>query len=143
MNAEAPGGHFVLGARTVSGNPYGGHTLAERLAQVARITGVHQLRLCRPRLPRTRRRQHPRRHRGITLTVRREIRRCSAIEPVIAHRKANGLLDRNFLAATEGDEIDLKPAAAGHNLRLLRGWILNLLAILLTALATAHQQPFR
>lgn len=57
--------------------------------------------------------------------------------------KADGLLGRNFLAGTEGDAINLVLAAAGHNLRLLRAWLLNLLATLISSLATAHQQPFR
>jgi len=37
INAAAPGGQFVLGARALPGNPYDGHTLA---AQTERITGV-------------------------------------------------------------------------------------------------------
>ena len=39
-NALAPGGQFVLGARTLPGNPYDGHTLAAGIAQAERITGV-------------------------------------------------------------------------------------------------------
>ena len=39
-NAAAPGGQFVLGARTLPGNPYDGHTLAAQIAQTERITGV-------------------------------------------------------------------------------------------------------
>jgi IS5 family transposase len=39
-NAQAPGGQFVLGARTLPGNPYDGHTLAAGIAQAERITGV-------------------------------------------------------------------------------------------------------
>ena len=39
-NARAPGGQFVLHARTLPGNPYDGHTLAPALAQVERLTGA-------------------------------------------------------------------------------------------------------
>jgi IS5 family transposase len=39
-NARAPGGPFVLGMRTLPGNPYDGHTLAAQMAQTERITGV-------------------------------------------------------------------------------------------------------
>ncbi len=39
-NAVAPGGQFVLGARSLPGNPYDGHTLAAQIAQTERITGV-------------------------------------------------------------------------------------------------------
>jgi transposase, IS5 family len=39
-NRPAPGGQFVLGARTLLGNPFDGHTLAAQIAQTERITGV-------------------------------------------------------------------------------------------------------
>ena len=56
-------------------------------------------------------------------TMRREIRRRSAIEPVIGHLKAGGLLERNRLAGSEGDAVNAILCAAGHNLRLLARWI--------------------
>jgi hypothetical protein len=43
-------------------------------------------------------------------TIRRELRRRSAIEPVIGHLKADGLLERNHLAGA----INAVLAAAGH-----------------------------
>ncbi len=147
-NAAAPGGQFVLGVRALPGNPYDGHTLAEQLAQVARITGVQIGRAYVDRGYRGHDADKTRvvisgQRRGITPTIRREMRRRSAIEPVIGHLKADGHLGRNFLAGMEGDAINLVLAAAGHNLRLLRAWLLSLLAVMLSSLATAHRRPFR
>jgi hypothetical protein len=39
-NRRAPGGQFVIGARSLPGNPFDGHTLAAQIAQAERITGV-------------------------------------------------------------------------------------------------------
>jgi IS5 family transposase len=77
-------------------------------------------------------------------SIRREIRRRAGIEPVIGHMKADGHLGRNFLAGAAGEAINLVLAAAGHNLRFLRAWLIRLLAFLLSLLAisaTAHRLP--
>ncbi|MDI9847633.1 hypothetical protein QM467_06105 [Rhodoblastus sp. 17X3] len=52
-------------------------------------------------------------------TIRRELRRRNAIEPVIGHLKSDGLLERNHLKGAKGDAINAILCAAGHNLRLL------------------------
>jgi IS5 family transposase len=39
-------------------------------------------------------------------TIKRELRRRSAIEPVIGHLKSDGLLERNRLAGARGDAIN-------------------------------------
>jgi IS5 family transposase len=49
--------------------------------------------------------------------------------------KEDGHLGRNFLAGATGDAINVTLAAAGHNLRLLRSWLIRLLAFLLSLLA--------
>ena len=38
-NARAPGGQFVLHARTLPGNPYDGHTLGAVIEAAQRLTG--------------------------------------------------------------------------------------------------------
>lgn len=68
-------------------------------------------------------------------TIRREIRRRAGIEPVIGHMKTDGHLGRNFLAGATGDANNVILTAAGHNLRLLRAWLIRLLAILISLLA--------
>jgi transposase, IS5 family len=143
-NAAAPGGQFVLGARTLPGNPYDGHTLADQIAQTERLTGVEIERAYGDRGYRGHDADRARvilsgQRRGITPTIRRERRRRNAIEPVIGHLKSNGHLGRNFLRGTEGDAANLVLAAAGHNLRLLRAWLAWLLACLLSLLTPSHQ----
>ena len=43
----------------------------------------------------------------------------SSIEPVIGHLKADGLLGRNHLKGTQGDQLNVLLSCAGHNLRLI------------------------
>lgn len=57
--------------------------------------------------------------RGLTPTMRRELKRRSAIEPMIGHAKNDGRLGRNYLLGADGDKINALLAAAGHNPRLL------------------------
>ena len=143
-NAAAPGGQFILGARTLPGNPYDGHTLAAQIAQTEQITGVTIERAYVDRGYRGHDADKTRvfvsgQKRGITPTIRRERRRRSAIEPVIGHLKSDGLLGRNFLLGTQGDATNVILAAAGHNLRLLRAWLARLLARLLCLLGALLQ----
>jgi IS5 family transposase len=135
-NAKAPGGQFVVGMRALPGNPYDGHTLAAQMAQTERITGVAIERAYVDRGYRGHDADRARvfitrQKRGLTPTIRRELRRRSGIEPVIGHAKSDGLLGCNFLLGTEGDAINAMLAAAGHNLRLLRRWLTRLLALCL------------
>ena len=59
--------------------------------------------------------------------MKRELKRRSAIEPMIGHAKNDGRLGRNWLLGPDGDKINAILAAAGHNLRL----VLNKLRLLL------------
>ena len=147
-NERCKGGQFVLGAMALPGNPYDGHTLAAQIDQVARLTGR-----------RVRRAYADRGYRGhgieredldITLshtrgiaspTIRREMRRRNAIEPVIGHMKDDGLLERNHLAGTDGDAINVILCAAGHNMRLLARWLRVLLSLILDAVLRLRTQP--
>ena len=57
--------------------------------------------------------------RRVTETVKRELRRRSAVEPVIGHAKAEHRMGRNYLAGTHGDAANAVLAAAGYNFRRL------------------------
>lgn len=145
-NRPAPGGQFVIGARSLPGNPFDGHTLAAQIAQTERITGVAIERAYVDRGYRghdadTHRVFVSGQKRGVTPTIRREIRRRAGIEPVIGHMKEDGHLGRNFLAGATGDAINVTLAAAGHNLRLLRAWLIRLLAFLISLLAISTSAP--
>jgi IS5 family transposase len=153
-NRPAPGGKVVLGARTLPGNPFDGHTLAAQIAQTERITGGTIERAFVDRGDRGHDAQDRRsgeahqsrvfvsgQKRGVTPTIRREIKRRAGIEPAIGQRKADGHLGRNVLAGAEGDAITLVLAAAGRILRLLRAWLIRLLALLLSLLAISATAP--
>jgi IS5 family transposase len=144
----------VIGARTLPGNPFDGHTLAAQIVQTERITGVSVERAYVDRGYRGHDAEDRRsgeahqsrvflsgQRRGVTPTIRREIRRRAGIEPVIGHMKADGHLGRNFLAGAAGDAINLILAAAGHTLRLLRAWLIQLLALLINLLAISATAP--
>ena len=140
-NARAAGGQFVLGARTVPGNPYDGHTLADQIAQVEALTGQRVRRVYVDRGYRGNKLER----KGLAVilshtraiaspTIRREMRRRNAIEPVIGHLKSDGLLERNHLRGATGDAINVVLAAAGQNLRLLLRWLRLLCALIIAAI---------
>ena len=82
-----------------------------------------------------------RQKRGITPTIRRELRRRTAIEPVIGQMKTDGHLGRNFLLGVDGDAINAVLAGVGHNLRLLRRWLIRLLCALVAWLSATNRSP--
>ncbi|RVP77126.1 transposase, partial [Sinorhizobium meliloti] len=86
--------------------------------------------------------------RGLTPTMRRELKRRSAIEPTIGHMKTDGRLDRNFLLGHDGDTVNALLVAAGHNLRLIlaklalwRAFIRAALTVLMAKSDTSPDRP--
>jgi transposase, IS5 family len=75
--------------------------------------------------------------RHVTKTVRREMKRRAAVEPVIGHLKAEHRLGRNYLKGRDGDRINAVLAAAGYNFGLLLRWLERLLRALLAMLASS------
>jgi len=63
----------------------------------------------------------------MTPAIKREMRRRSAVEPVIGHIKNGHRMDRNYLAGPQGNAI---LAAAGYNFRLLLNWLRLLLCLI-------------
>ncbi len=140
--ARADGGQFVLGIQALPGLPYDGHTRKGQIAQVERLIGApvtrayvdkgyHGHGLAAPDIHVS---QSPS---GRTPTIKRELRRRSAIEPVIGRTKSDGLLERNRLAGAKGDAINAILVGAGHNIRLLLAWLRVLLLLLLAFAASA------
>jgi IS5 family transposase len=137
---------LVVGMQSHAGNPYDGQTLAPALAQVERLTGVAPARCYVDRGYRG----HgvsgatavfvAGRRRGITPTIRRELRRRSAIEAMIGHMKLDGRLARNHLKGALGDAIHALLCGAGHNLRLILRHLARLLRALLRLLAALTPQ---
>ncbi|PQV47680.1 IS5 family transposase [Paraburkholderia sp. BL21I4N1] len=115
---------LVVGMRSMPGNPYDGHTLAEALEQAGILSdakpdvaivdrGYKGVAVDGVKI------YHPGLRRGITRTLRAMIRRRSAIEPAIGHMKTDGRLDRNWLTGALGDAVHAVLCGAGHNLRMI------------------------
>ena len=115
---------FVVGARSMPGRPYDGHTLYEALEQASIVgdcrigTAVVDKGYRGADVPGVRILRSGQR-RGVTRGIRAMIRRRSAIEPTIGHMKSDGKLDRNWLKGTLGDALHAVLCGAGHNIRLL------------------------
>ncbi|MCC5809276.1 MAG: IS5 family transposase [Ectothiorhodospiraceae bacterium] len=128
---------FVVGCRSLPGNPYDGHTLPEALEQVETLTGVAPRRCYVDRgyrgaaVPGVSVYRSGQRRGVKTRQLRRELRRRSAIEAVIGHMKVDGRMDRCRLKGALGDALHAVLCAAGHNIRLL----LRHLAVLLRLIA--------
>ena len=117
--------NFVVGAMALSGNPYDGHTLTGALEQVRRMSGqrideVFMDRGCRGYGESLSEVYISGQKRGITTQrLKRSLKRRQAIEPIIGHLKSDGLLGRNYLKGTLGDQMNVLLCCAGHNLRLI------------------------
>jgi len=128
-NARTAGGQFIIGMQALPGSPYDGHTISGQIEQVERLTGTAVERAYVDRGyqghgHKGAAKVYISRMRGIpSPTIRRELKRRSAIEPIIGHTKSDGLLERNHLAGAQGDAINALLVAAGHNMRLLVAWL--------------------
>jgi transposase, IS5 family len=138
------GGQFVLHAKALHGNPYDGHTLGPIIADLERLTGVETRRIHVDKGYRGH--NHPHRFRvwisgqvrRVTASIRREMRRRAAVEPVIGHLKAEHRMGRNYLKGPEGDRINAVLAAAGYNFSLLLRWLAELLRALILKLVRTN-----
>jgi transposase, IS5 family len=137
---------FVLASKSLEGNPYDGHTLSTTIDQVVVMTGMEPARIYVDLgyrghdYAKTDRVFIARQRRGLTPTIKRELRRRSAIEPMIGHMKADGRLGRNHLLGVAGDAMNALLVAAGHNLRLILTWLRLFIAWLMAALMGSSAQ---
>jgi IS5 family transposase len=144
-NARTAGGQFIVGMQSLPGNPYDGHTLTGQIEQVERLTGIAVERAYVDRGYRGHKHSgkaevYIAHSRGISSpTIKRELKRRNAVEPIIGHTKSDGLLERNPLAGATGDAINALLVAAGHNLRLLIARLVTLLRAWITAWLVAVQ----
>ena len=142
-NARAPGGQFVLHAKALPGNPYDGHTLRAVIEDTQKLTGCEIERAYVDKGYRGHDAQNPRRvfisgqKRGVFGVIKRELRRRSAIEPVIGHMKAEGHLGRCYLKGRAGDAANATLTAVGYNFRRILAWLRALLRLILIALLQA------
>jgi len=137
------GGQFVLHAKALHGNPFDGHTLRQAVDDVERNTGVEVRRIHVDKGYRGHNEPNKFRVwitgqvRRTTASIKREMKRRAAVEPVIGHLKADCRMDRNFLKGRDGDRINAVLAAVGFNFRLLVRWLAALFAVLLAVLLAA------
>jgi IS5 family transposase len=142
-NRRAPGGQFVLHAKTLPGNPYDGHTLRGVIEDTEKLTGRTIERAYVDKGYRGHDTENPRRvfisgqKRGVFGVIKRELRRRSAIEAVIGHMKTDGHLGRCYLKGRAGDAANTVLTAVGHNLRLVLAWLRALLRLIWSAILSA------
>ncbi len=142
-NRRAPGGLFVLHARALPDNPYDGHTLRDVIDRTETLTGCPIERAYVDKGYRGHDAQNPRRvfisgqKRGVFGVIKRELRRRSAIEPIIGHLKAEGHLGRCYLKGRAGDAANVVLSAVGHNFRRILAWLRDFWRLILSALIAA------
>jgi IS5 family transposase len=137
----------VLHAQALHGNPYDSHTLGPVVAEMEKLTGVEVRRIHLDKGYRGH--NYPNKFRvwisgqvrRTTKSIRREMRRRAAVEPVIGHVKAEHRMDRNYLKGRDGDRANAVLAAAGYNFSLLVRWFEALLRAWFQAMLRAALTP--
>lgn len=120
---------FVLHAKALHGNPYDGHTLKQIIEETTEWIGREPERIYVDNgyighdVPKPLRVFRSGQKRGVHGQIKRELKRCSAIEPIIGPVKAEHRMDRNYLKGPEGDRINAVLAAAGYNFKRIAKWL--------------------
>ena len=133
----------MLHAKALPGNPYDGHTLRAAIGDTQRLTGREIERAYVDKGYRGHDAPKPRRvfisgqKRGVFGIIKRELRRRSAIEPLIGHMKEEGHLGRCYLKGHAGDAANAILTAAGYNFRRILAWLRILLRLILSVLMVA------
>lgn len=119
--------NWIVGIQAHHGNPYDGHILSSSIKQVERLTdwqvkeafvdlgyrghdyqGEAQINIVNFRTMKKK-----------TRSVKRWLKRRSAIEPIIGHVKSDNGMGRNRLKGIEGDKINALLSGCGYNMRKL------------------------
>ena len=133
--AHACGGQFVTHVKALPGNPYDGHTLATVIPEIEALIGntIERALLDNGYRGHNAPPDYKFRvfisgqKRRMTPQIKRELRRRSAVEPVIGHLKSEHRMGRNYLWHRQGDAINAVLAAVGYNFRRLIRWLSLLL----------------
>jgi len=137
---------FVIGAQSCPGNPYDGHTLLPQLEQIKRFTAVQPKQCFVDRGYRGHKVKDTQvfisgQKRGVSPSIKRALKRRSAIEPEIGHMKTDGRLGRCYLKGEVGDAINVLMVAAGHNLRKILNKLRLLWLIIISSLMGSFIKP--
>ena len=131
---------LVISSQALPGNPYDGHTLKPALESAEKITGVEIESAFVDRgykghgVQDDPLRNHTKvfisgQRRGITKSIKKQLKRRSAIEPMIGHMKQEGKLGLCRLKGIIGDQINALLTGVGHNLRLILNHLGKLLKL--------------
>src|SRR6266404_3687847 len=145
--SRARGGQFVAHVKALPGNPYDGHTLATVIPEMEALVGNTLERILADKGYRGHNAPPDYKFRvftsgqkrGVTPQIKRQLRRRSAVEPVIGHLKAEHRMGRNYLWYRRGDAANAILAAVGYNFRRLIRWLRLLLCQILSALLAVLQ----
>jgi IS5 family transposase len=144
---RSKGGQFIAHVKALPGNPYDGHTLATVIPEMEAQIGASLSRIVADRGYRGHNAPPDHRvkvyisgqRRGVTDAIKRDLRRRSAVEPVIGHAKSEHRMGRNYLKGQHGDAANAVLAAAGYNFRRLLAWLATLWRVLIIAWLAANQ----
>ena len=145
--AHARGGQFVAHVKSLPGNPYDGHTLETVIPDMEALVGNIIERILADKGYRGHNAPPDYKFRvftsgqkrRMTPKIKRELRRRSAVEPVIGHLKSEHRMGRNYLWHREGDATNAVLAAVGYNFRRLIRWLRLLLCQILALLSLSLQ----
>src|ERR1700731_4533874 len=145
--SHARGGQFVTHVKALPGNPYDGHTLATVIPEMEALVGNTLERALADKGYRGHNAPPDYKFRvfisgqkrGVTPRIKRQLRRRSAIEPVIGHLKEEHRMGRNYLWHRRGDATNAILAAAGYNFRRLIRWLSILWRLFLSVLLATLQ----
>ena len=122
---------WLVGAQSLEGNPYDGHTLEDALGQAERITKISKKKIKNVYTDQGYR-GHGIKDKNIivcgripksaTRSRRYWMLRGAAIEPSIGHLKSDHRLSRNYLKGVAGNQANVILAACGYNLAKLLAW---------------------
>ena len=127
---------LMVGARSFTGNPYDGHTLAGQLEQVGILTedvgrkpkqvivdlGFRGVDADNPDVQII----HRGKFKSLSPQQKRWLKRRQAVEPAIGHLKSDNAMDRCWLQGATGDALHAVLCAAGYNIRWLLRTIVRL-----------------
>lgn len=131
---------LVISSEALLGNPYDGHTLKPALESSERITGVEIDSAYVDRgykghgVESDPLRNHTKifisgQRKGLTKSLKKQLKRRSAIEPMIGHMKQEGKLGLCRLKGIVGNQLNALLTGVGHNLRLILNHIRKLLKL--------------
>src|SRR5207302_7704842 len=143
--SHAKGGQFVTHVKALPGNPYDGHTLKTVIPDMEALVGNTIERILADKGYRGHNAPPDYKFRvftsgqkrRMTPKIKRELRRRSAVEPVIGHLKSEHRMGRNYLWHRQGDAINAILAAAGYNFRRLIRWLSFSLRLILVHLTVS------